>query len=134
MIQCKRAYAPAASTDGQRILVDRLWPRNCRKDQLPLDQWLPDVAPSTSLRKAFKAGDLDFAQFTTAYRQELAAHPQHWWGLVDSAAKDTLTLIFSANDPLANNAVVLAQWLEEELDRRSDARSPACYLSDFPDH
>jgi len=134
MIQCKRAYAPATAEDGQRILVDRLWPRNCRKDQLPLDEWIPEVAPSTALRKAFKAAEMDFAAFTAAYRQELSACAQHWWKLVDMAQNGTLTLVYSARDEQANNAVVLAQWLEEELDRREDCSSPVCYLKDFPDH
>jgi uncharacterized protein YeaO (DUF488 family) len=52
MIQCKHASTPATHEDGRRILVDRLWPRNCRKDQLPLSEWLPDVAPSPQLHKA----------------------------------------------------------------------------------
>ncbi|SDS91643.1 Uncharacterized conserved protein YeaO, DUF488 family [Pseudomonas cedrina] len=113
MIQCKRAYDPASPDDGKRILVDRLWPRNCRKDALVLDEWVKDVAPSTELRKAFKSGALNFAQFTRAYRQELSAQPAHWWKLLDLAEAGTLTLIYAAHDPQANNAVVLAQWLEQ---------------------
>ncbi|NBA98023.1 DUF488 domain-containing protein [Pseudomonas sp. R5(2019)] len=134
MIQCRRAYDPAAPEDGRRILVDRLWPRNCRKDQLPLDAWLPEVAPSTPLRKAFKAGELDFAQFTAAYRQELAARPEHWWKLLAMAQEGALTLVFSARDVHANNAVVLAQWLEEELERHAGSSSPVCYQDEFPDY
>src|SRR5207253_2280315 len=116
MIQCKRAYSPAGDDDGYRVLVDRLWPRNCPKASLPLDEWLADVAPSTELRKAFKGGAVDFTEFTLRYRQELSARPEHWWGLLAKACAGTLTLIYSAHDPAANNAVVLAQWLEEELD------------------
>ncbi|MDB6145580.1 MAG: bacteriophage protein [Pseudomonas sp.] len=133
MIQCKRAYLPAADDDGKRILVDRLWPRNVRKDRLPLDQWLPEVAPSTELRRAFKTGNLNFAKFTAAFRKELAAHPSHWWGLVDIAQAGRLTLVYAARSQLENNAVVLAGWLEEELDRRAEPNSSACYLTDFPD-
>ncbi|MDQ0653862.1 DUF488 domain-containing protein [Pseudomonas cedrina] len=132
MIQCKRAYDPASPDDGKRILVDRLWPRNCRKDALALDEWVKDVAPSTELRKAFKSGALNFAQFTSDYRQELSAQPAHWWKLLDLAEAGTLTLIYAAHDPQANNAVVLAQWLEQELDRRAEGSSPVCYQGDFP--
>ena len=134
MIQCKRAYAAVAREDGCRVLVDRLWPRNCRKDSLQLDAWLHDCAPSTELRKAFKSATIDFAQFAAAYRQELAASPQHWWSLLQLAEKGTLTLIFAARDPQANNAVVLAQWLEDELDRCAGSSSPVCYRSDFPEY
>ena len=31
-VRLKRAYAPPESTDGIRILVDRLWPRGVKKD------------------------------------------------------------------------------------------------------
>ncbi|SEM52507.1 Uncharacterized conserved protein YeaO, DUF488 family [Pseudomonas sp. ok272] len=133
MIQCKRAYIAAAQDDGYRVLVDRLWPRNCRKDFLQLAAWRPDAAPSTPLRKAFKSGEMDFVQFATAYRQELAASPQNWLELLVFAERGTLTLIFSAKNPQANNAVVLAQWLEDELDRHAGPSSPVCYRSDFPD-
>ncbi|WP_339532694.1 DUF488 domain-containing protein [Pseudomonas mucidolens] len=132
MIQCKRAYTPPGPDDGKRILVDRLWPRNCRKDALLLDEWLPDVAPTTALRKAFKSGTLSFAQFALAYRQELGARPAAWWKLLDIAQAGTLTLVYSAHDTQANNARVLAEWLEEELDRRGEASSPVCYWSDVP--
>lgn len=99
-----------------------------------MEAWLPDVAPSTDLNKAFRAGALDFGQFSAAYRQELAARPEHWWALLHFAETGTLTLVFSGKDLLGNHAVVLAQWLEEELDRRADASSPVCYRDEFPDY
>ena len=49
MIYCKRVYEAAHPNDGKRILVDRLWPRGMRKDQLIMDLWLKEVAPSTAL-------------------------------------------------------------------------------------
>ncbi|MES2869439.1 MAG: DUF488 family protein [Pseudomonadota bacterium] len=134
MIQCKRAYVAATPEDGCRVLVDRLWPRNCRKDSLQLDAWLPECAPSTELRKAFKSAKMDFAQFSAAYRQALAASPQHWWPLLQLAEKGTLTLIFAARDPQANNAIVLAQWLEDEVERCTASSSPVCYVGSFPDY
>lgn len=134
MIQCQQAYTPATPEDGCRILVDRLWPRNCQKEQLQLNAWLPDVAPSSQLHQALKTGELDFAQFTVAYRFELAARPQNWWELLQFAERGTLTLVYGAKDSQVNNAVVLAQWLEEELDRYSSSSSPVCYLDDFPDY
>jgi uncharacterized protein YeaO (DUF488 family) len=134
MIQCKRAYAAPTQEDGYRVLVDRLWPRNCRKDQLQLDAWLPDAGPSTELRKAFKSAELSFAQFAVAYRRELAARPQCWWELLHFASKGTLTLVFAAKNLQENNAIVLAQWLEDELDRSAQSSSPVCYLGDFPEY
>ena len=52
-IEIKRIYDPVEPTDGQRVLVDRLWPRGISKEQAHLDLWLKDIALSTELRKAF---------------------------------------------------------------------------------
>ncbi|WP_369987173.1 DUF488 domain-containing protein [Pseudomonas xanthosomatis] len=126
MIYCKRVYEPAAPGDGQRVLVDRLWPRNRRKQDLH-GQWLREVAPSDELRKALHAGAVDFAGFTHRYRQELAAHPEHWYPLLDLAQQGDLTLLYAGKDTEHNNARVLADWLEDELLRRGPGSSPVCY-------
>src|SRR3546814_12035633 len=65
-------------------------PRGCRKDTLALHAWLPDLAPSTALRKAFKGGEIGFATFRQRYRDELAGHPEHWWALLEMAGRGTL--------------------------------------------
>jgi uncharacterized protein YeaO (DUF488 family) len=127
MIQCKRVYAQAMLDDGYRILVDRLWPRGCRKDSLALDAWARELAPSTELRKAFHQHPERFAEFRQRYREELAAHPEHWWGLLERARKGTLTLLYAARDEQSNNAQVLAEFLEEEVERMGEGSSPVCY-------
>jgi uncharacterized protein YeaO (DUF488 family) len=131
MIQCRRAYETASAEDGVRVLVDRLWPRNCRKNALMIAEWLPEVGPSHELRKAFKAGAVSFAEFSVAYRRELAARPEHWWKLVDVARGGTLTLVYAAKSTVENNAVVLARWLEDEVEKRTEGSSPVCYLDEF---
>jgi uncharacterized protein YeaO (DUF488 family) len=52
MIRTERIYS-APTGSGFRILVDRLWPRGLRKDEVKVDLWLKDIAPSTELRKWF---------------------------------------------------------------------------------
>lgn len=127
MIRCKRAYEEPSPEDGQRVLVDRLWPRNRRKDQLDVLQWLPELAPSNELRKAFHQGGLAFEAFVQRYRRELTAAPEHWMPLLDLARKGDLTLVYSAKDTRQNNATVLAEWLEVELERLGPPSSPVCY-------
>ena len=127
MIRCKRVYAPVAADDGARVLVDRLWPRGCRKDSLALQAWLKDVAPSDTLRKGFCHDPALFDEFRLLYRAELAAHPEHWQGLLALAERGNLTLLFAAREERFNNAQVLAEFLEEELERRGPPSSPVCY-------
>lgn len=127
MIRCKRVYAPIAGDDGARVLVDRLWPRGCSRESLALHAWLRDVAPSAALRGEFAHDPSRFDEFCRRYRGELAAHPEHWQGLLELAGRGSLTLLFAARDERCNNARVLAEFLEEELERRGPPSSPVCY-------
>ena len=127
MIRCRRVYDPATPEDGTRVLVDRLWPRGCSKDSLALTAWLKDVAPSDELRKSFCHDASRFDEFRQRYRGELAAHPEHWQGLLSLIEQGNLTLLFAARDERFNNAQVLAEFLEEELERRGPPSSPVCY-------
>ena len=52
-IVIKRAYDAPKAADGFRVLVDRLWPRGVSKQNLKLDAWMRDLAPSTELRRWF---------------------------------------------------------------------------------
>lgn len=126
MIQCRRVYEPVQDTDGHRVLVDRLWPRNLRKDALE-GQWLREVAPTADLRRAYHHGAMEYAEFSRCYQRELAANPAHWWALLDLAANGTLTLLYAGKDVEHNNARVLAGWLEDELERQGPTSSPVCY-------
>jgi uncharacterized protein YeaO (DUF488 family) len=40
VVRVKRIYAPAASDDGFRVLVDRIWPRGIKKADTAIDLWL----------------------------------------------------------------------------------------------
>jgi Inactive DUF488-N3 subclade len=47
-VRLKRAYEPAASSDGYRVLIDRLWPRGVSRDRAKLDEWDQDLPPARS--------------------------------------------------------------------------------------
>ena len=72
-ILIKRAYEAAASSDGYRVLVDRLWPRGLTKQALPLNDWDKDLAPSTELRTWFGHDPQRWAEFQKRYREELSS-------------------------------------------------------------
>jgi len=115
VIEIKRIYEPADSADGERILVDRVWPRGMSRDRAALDDWLPDAGPSTELRKWFGHDKERWAEFRERYRRELADNP-HVADLVATAKKGRqLTLLYSARDTEHNQAVVLAEFLADRL-------------------
>ena len=111
MIQCKRVYDPQESSDGYRVLVDRLWPRGIKKEALACDEWCKELTPSAELRKAFHGEAVDYATFREQYLAELAQHEQEGKRLADIAKKQPLTLLYAAKNTTQNHALVLADWL-----------------------
>jgi len=51
-VRAQRIYQAPSPQDGQRILVDRLWPRGISKQAANLDEWAKAVAPGTRGRPA----------------------------------------------------------------------------------
>ncbi len=121
MVRLKRAYEPAEPQDGRRILVERLWPRGLRKEQAHFDDWLKDIAPSDSLRKWFHHDPDRWSEFEHRYARELESDAAHAAidDLVQQAASETVTLIYSAHDEQHNNAIVLKRMIERRLRRVS---------------
>jgi uncharacterized protein YeaO (DUF488 family) len=121
-IRLKRAYDPAASTDGYRVLIDRLWPRGVSRERLRLDDWEKDLAPSTELRQWFGHDPRRFPEFRRRYIQELRGQRAQLKALRRRARDGTVTLVYSAHDTEHNDAVVLAEVLRRGLPR--DQRHP----------
>jgi uncharacterized protein YeaO (DUF488 family) len=107
----KRIYDAPATTDGYRVLVDRLWPRGVSKEKAALDLWLKDIAPSPDLREWFGHQPERFQEFSARYQAELEQNPAV--GALHALAKDhmTITLLYAAHDPAINHAVVLQRYL-----------------------
>ncbi len=115
MIRTKRAYEAATDDDGDRYLVDRLWPRGVTKDALRLKAWLRDAAPSTGLRRWFSHDAAKWSEFQRRYTKELAANPAAWQPLLEAARAGTVTLVYAAADTEHNDAVALKAFLDERL-------------------
>jgi len=117
-IQTRRVYEAAVGSDGVRILVDRLWPRGVKKEALPLECWLKEVAPSNALRKWFGHDPRKWPEFERRYAKELETHPEAWRPLLNAAREGDVTLLYSAHDTQRNNAVALKAYLESKLRKR----------------
>ena len=115
MINVKRVYEPLDAHDGKRFLVDRVWPRGLKKEDLQLDGWLKDVAPSAELRRWFGHDPAKWPEFQCHYTAELDVHPEAVQPLLDAARHGLVTLLFAARDTEHNNAVVLGAYLDEQL-------------------
>ena len=113
-VAVKRIYEKPSRVDGQRVLVDRLWPRGVSKDEAAIDHWLKDLAPSDALRKWYHASN-NWVIFKKRYFKELCS-PE------GSAALETLyalinqhshvTLLYSSRNLEYNNAVALKELID----------------------
>ncbi len=113
-VKIKRAYDKPSLSDGQRVLVDRLWPRGMKKEHARIDHWLKNLAPSDTLRKWYHSTD-NWLVFKKRYFKELstpeaAADLDKLYQLLDDT--DDVTLINSPRDTERNNAVALKELLD----------------------
>jgi uncharacterized protein YeaO (DUF488 family) len=94
LIRIKRVYEAPEREDGLRVLIDRLWPRGMTKDDLRLEDWAKDLAPSNELRRWYGHDPERFA--------ELAAR----------ARRGAVTLLTATRELELSHAQVLREVLE----------------------
>lgn len=111
-ISVKRAYEKPSSDDGWRVLVDRLWPRGVRKQDVKIDRWLKDLAPSNEIREWFGHDPAKWEEFKTRYFLELDGKLEAVSELATIAKERKVTLIYAAKDDKINNATALQSYIE----------------------
>ena len=117
MLKVKRVYEKPSAADGERFLVDRLWPRGLKKQDAHLQAWLRDLAPSAELRRWFSHDPQRWQEFRHRYVEELEdpEKTSQIEDLLQRVRQGTATLVFAAKDEEKNNAVVLKHYLEQRL-------------------
>jgi len=113
-IAIKRAYEKPSLSDGQRVLVDRLWPRGVQKAQAKIHHWLKNLAPSDALRQWFHSST-NWPVFKKRYFKELSAPEasadlESLYRLMNEHSH--VTLIYASKDSQHNNAVALKELLD----------------------
>ena len=132
-VRVKRVYEPVSPDDGERVLVDRLWPRGVSKAAAHLDEWDKDVAPSDELRRWYGHDPAKFAEFRRRYADELR-EPERARALAqlnDAARHGTVTLLTATKDAAHSEAAVLAEQLRAGAAQRGSA-GPAAEEDDVP--
>lgn len=117
-IKLRRAYDEKGQDDGYRVLIDRLWPRGIKKEELSYSWWPKDIAPSDELRKSFDHDTEKFESFKKEYKKELeekSIKSEFLDKVKKQLKKHNVTLVYGAKDTEHNQAVVLKEWLEEKL-------------------
>lgn len=109
-IRVERVYQDIDPDDGQRILVDRIWPRGFRKTDPRVGIWLKDVAPSKELREWYQHQPERFDEFAARYEAELSdnAALQELHKLTE---RGIVTLVTATRQVAGSHAAVLAKLL-----------------------
>lgn len=116
-LRVRRIYDQPATGDGQRVLIDGMWPRGVRKADAELDDWRREVAPSQELRRWFGHDPARFEEFARCYREELRDASRT--GAVDELAgwarTGRVTLLTATRDVTHSHARVLRDELRRRL-------------------
>lgn len=115
-IKLKRAYEAYSERDGYRVLVDRLWPRGMKKENLHYDHWEKNIAPSTELREWFHQ-DVDnrWKDFSSAYMKELQYSEDAKQFAREIQNYDVVTLLYGAKDEVHTHAIIIKDFLEKVI-------------------
>jgi uncharacterized protein YeaO (DUF488 family) len=112
-IRTARIYQDIDPNDGQRVLVDRIWPRGIRKDDPRVGIWLKDVAPSKELREWYHHEPERFDEFAKRYEAELDGSPA-LEKLRELTERGVVTLVTATRELDISDAAVLATLLKGE--------------------
>lgn len=112
-IKVARVYDDPTPEEGERILVDRLWPRGFRKGDSRVGRWIPKVAPSTELRKWYSHEPARFDEFAARYAAELEGEDgaTALAELRDALKAGPIALVTAAKDLDGSHVVVLTRLL-----------------------
>ena len=116
-IRIKRVYEDFEESDGYRVLVDRLWPRGMKKENLHYDLWAKDITPSSTLRKWYHQNmDENWEAFVSAYQKELDNVPDMGSYIDELKKHSAVILLYASKDSTHNHAIVLKNYLEALLE------------------
>lgn len=116
VILVRRVYDEPKSSDGCRILVDRLWPRGLTRENAALDDWAKLLAPSTELRKWYHHSADLWNEFQNRYVKELNANKAEVERfLAKHQNQKRITLLYGTKSLDHNHALVLKQFLEKKI-------------------
>jgi uncharacterized protein YeaO (DUF488 family) len=123
VVAVQRVYEPPGAGDGERFLVERLWPRGVTRDAAHPNGWLRDRAPSPELRRWFGHDPERRDEFRRRYESELRSADRQAL-LAELAAKaqqGRITSVYAAMDTEHNGTLVLRDVIERGI--RSPGRT-----------
>jgi uncharacterized protein YeaO (DUF488 family) len=101
-----------------RFFVSQTWPVGIERGAV--DQWDRELAPSTDLVRAWRAGEIDDVVFEAQYEADLNSHASMLAWAMRTASLNGITLVDDFEDEPAPRTV-LAAILERRIAMAGDA-------------
>jgi uncharacterized protein YeaO (DUF488 family) len=96
-----------------RLLIMRRWPRGIAKGAV--DQWEPELGPSTELLRAYQGDEVDWETFAESYRAEMAEKPHLVEWASRMAASTGVALLCGSHPDEECHRSLLAVIIREHL-------------------
>jgi uncharacterized protein YeaO (DUF488 family) len=114
-VGAKRIYDPPLQEDGYRVLATRYWPRGVPRTSV--DEYVPALAPSRELLRAYRDGEIGWEVFRRQYLNEMSGKEQvsEIRRLAKTARSEQVTLLCVCDEPERCH-----RWLLLDLVRRFD--------------
>lgn len=121
-ITWQRAYdakdpSSAEHKASYRVLVDRLWPRGIRKEDLVIDYWPKEICPTTKLRERYHHGEIDYDTFAKFYEIELDNNPEapEFIHQLRTQDKNLIICLYASKDAATSHIPILRAYVEQKL-------------------
>ncbi len=109
----KSVYDKPEASDGERILVMRIWPRGVSREKMRIDKWMKDLGTEKDLIKKWKSGKVSWKEFASDYRKSLKGKEKLLQELAEKSKKGDVTLLCTDKDPARCHRSLLAQEIEK---------------------
>lgn len=102
----------ASPPPGITVLATRYWPRGVRRDRV--DEYVPALAPSRELLRAFRDDAIDWDEFACSYADEMRAEEARaaLARLREAAATSDVTVMCVCRDEARCHRSLLRQLLD----------------------
>jgi len=114
-IQVKRVSEIPRQDDGQRILIDRYWPRGAQQSSGAVTTWIRELSPSAEIVAWFGHKPERWDEFKQRYWAELDRPEKARWleQLRRDSETGTVTLVYGARHAQHNRARAMEEYLTQ---------------------
>ena len=116
MIKLKSVYETPSDNDGQRILIQCLWPLEVNIYLAKIHVWMKELAPSYDLLEELRGNPKESKSFEDQYMKELERKEKRMliMKLSRDAKQSDLTLLYGEGDLNRKIVEIVARRIEKE--------------------